>query len=231
MSKIKKIVKSIMAVLLSVMLLVCSTGCDSTMLGLIPWLEDQFGGEVTVCMAGWNAYTYNGERYVHTSEMDNFETVRGYRSGQQGPDFIGFGHNGIGIKNPVYKVDDEVNVIVFGGYFFNEFYVKESIEIPPLLEIEFSSIGTTDIKFQLKDFVSEEMDLETVQKSKTLEELGWEVFYFLGSSLRINFDIYKDTSGNVYIAGDQSRNNFGCYKVEDEGFKELLIEICSEDEF
>ena len=101
----------------------------------------------------------------------------------------------------------------------------------PLLEIEFSSIGTTDIKFQLKDFVSEEMDLETVQESKTLEELGWEVFYFLGYSLRINFDIYKDMEGNVYIAGDQSRNNFGCYKVEDEGFKELLIEICSEDEF
>jgi hypothetical protein len=218
-----------MAVLLSVMLLVCSTGCDSTMLGLIPWLETQFGGEVTVRMAGWNAYTYNGERYVHTSEMDNFETFNGYIASRE-DEPIGYGYNPMLIKNPVFA-DAECNVIVFGGYFFNEFYVKESIEIPPLLEIEFSSIGTTDIKFQLKDFVSEEMDLETVQKSKTLEELGWKMFYFLGSSLRINFDIYKDTSGNVYIAGDQNRNNFGCYKVEDEGFKELLIEICSEDKF
>lgn len=225
MSKIKKIVKSIMVVLLSVMILVCSTGCDSTMLGLIPWLEKQFGGEVTVHMAGWNAYTYNGERYVHTSQMDNFEVQV-----SESWDEIGYGYHPIIIKNAAHA-DAERNVIVFGGYFFNEFYVKESIEIPPLLEIEFSSIGTTDIKFQLKDFVSEEMDLETVQKSKTLEELGRESFYFLGGSLYVIFEIYKDATGDVYIAGDQSRNNFGYYKVEDEGFKELLIEICSEDEF
>ena len=210
----KKIVHLILAFFMLILSLGTTTGCV-------------FDPTVNVKRDGFNAYIYNGERYVRTSDMDNYNPSCGYGNTSFAT-LIGYAYNEIGVKIPVYidNWDTERNVIIFCGYFNNLFYVKETVQLPPPLDLECVLADNFETTFQLKDFVSAKKDFNLLQKTKTLELIGYATFHFLpGRPLNMNFTVYTDKE-EVYIHDD--RNNLGCYQIIDKEFKQRLIKYCAD---